>query len=191
MNAQPIRVTVIVSSMREGRLAPIISSWFTTQITQRADMVTDVVDLNDYELPNTLSATDPAVVALQPHIAGADAFVIVVPEYNRSVPGPLKTAIDCYNEEWRAKPVGFVSYGLSSSGGLRAVEHLRLIFAEFHSVGMKDSVVFPRIMDYINADGTFTANTEGCNAAAKLMLDQLGWWAHALRDAKLARPYSG
>lgn len=191
MDIHPIRVTVIVSSMREGRLAPIIGSWFSTQIAQRADMVTEVIDLNDYALPNTLSATDPAVLALQPHIAEADAFVLVVPEYNRSVPGPLKTAIDCYNAEWRAKPVGFVSYGLSSSGGLRAVEHLRLIFAEFHSVGMKDSVVFPRILDYINADGTFTTNTDGCNAAAKLMLDQLSWWAHALRDAKAVRPYSG
>lgn len=189
MSTNPIRVVVIVGSTREGRLAPSVAQWFTGQIGQRDDMVTDVVDLVDTQMPNDLDMNAPDVVALRPRLAAADAFVLVVPEYNRSVPGTLKTLIDCYNVEWEAKPIGFVTYGLSMAGGVRAVEHLRQIFAEFHSFGMKDIVTFPKILNHFDADGNFTPDLDGCNAAAKLMLDQLGWWADALREAKAKRPY--
>jgi NAD(P)H-dependent FMN reductase len=185
----PIKVVVIVGSTREGRLAPAVARWFTGQLDQRDDMVTDVVDLLDTPMPNSLDENAREVVALRPRLARADAFVLVIPEYNRSIPGPLKTLIDCYNAEWEAKPVGFVSYGLSMAGGVRAVEHLRQIFAEFHSVGMKDIVTFPKIGNHFDADGNFAPDLDGCNAAAKLMLDQLGWWARALCDAKARHPY--
>jgi hypothetical protein len=69
------------------------------------------------------------------------------------------------------------------------VEHLRLIFAEFHAIGMKDAVTFPRVFDNLDADGNFAPNLERCNSTAKLMLDQLAWWAITLRDAKAQRPY--
>jgi NAD(P)H-dependent FMN reductase len=169
-----------------------VARWFVAQARQRADLAVDVVDLADAPLPNSLDDNAPEVVALRPRLASADAFVLVVPEYNRSIPGPLKTLVDCFNAEWVAKPVGFVSYGLSMAGGVRAVEHLRQIFAEFHAVGMKDVVTFPRILDHFDADGGFLIDAdaaEGGAAAAKLMLDQLDWWARALRDAKARRPY--
>jgi NAD(P)H-dependent FMN reductase len=75
------------------------------------------------------------------------------------------------------------------AGGVRAVEHLRQIFAEFHAVGMKDVVIFPRVLEHFDAEGNFPANSDGCDAAAKTMLDQLGWWALALREAKAKHPY--
>lgn len=152
-------------------------------------MTTDVIDLADTPMPDNLEAEAPAVAAMRPRLAGADAFVLVAPEYNRSIPGPLKTAIDCFNAEWEAKPVGFVTYGLSMAGGVRAVEHLRQIFGEFHAVGMKDIVTFPKILDHFDAKGDFPADPERSNAAAKLMLDQLAWWANALRRAKALNQY--
>jgi NAD(P)H-dependent FMN reductase len=189
VSPNPLKVLVIVGSAREGRLAPSIARWFLDQLAQRADMAGDVIDLAETPLPASLAEDAPEVVALRPRIAAADAFVLIVPEYNRSVPGPLKTAIDCYNAEWEAKPVGFVSYGLSMAGGVRAVEHLRQIFAEFHSFGMKDIVTFPRVLEHFDPDGDFAPEPEGSAAAAKIMLDQLAWWARALREAKAVRPY--
>lgn len=189
MDTDPVNVTVMVGSTRDGRLAPTVTQWFLDQLGQREDVLVDVLDLADSPLPGSLADTDPAVRALRPRLLRAHAFVLVVPEYNRSIPGPLKTLIDCFNPEWEAKPVGFVSYGLSLAGGVRAVEHLRQIFAEFHSVGMKDIVSFPRILDQFDADGNFPLDRSGAAAAAKLMLDQLVWWADALRQAKARRPY--
>ncbi|MEU9341556.1 NAD(P)H-dependent oxidoreductase [Streptomyces sp. NPDC048278] len=186
---RPVRVALLVGSARDGRLAPDVAGWFARVAARRDDLVLDVVDVAEHLLPASLDETDPRAAALRPRLAGAEAYVVVVPEYNRSVPGPLKTLIDSFQSEWEAKPVGFVGYGLGMAGGVRAIEHLRQIFAEFHCVGMKDVVTFPRVLEHYDTDGTFPAEPEGAEAAAKLMLDQLRWWADALREAKAARPY--
>jgi NAD(P)H-dependent FMN reductase len=189
MSSDPISIVVIIGSTRKGRLAPRITEWFTSQMAQRHDIATRVIDLLGVDIPDDLDENAAGVVELRSHLAAADAFIFVVPEYNRSIPGPLKTLIDCYNTEWEAKPVGFVAYGLSMAGGARAVEHLRQIFGEFHAVCMKDIVAFPRILDHFDPAGHFAPDPGGCNAAAKVMLDQLCWWAQALREAKALRAY--
>ncbi|MYT97318.1 MULTISPECIES: NAD(P)H-dependent oxidoreductase [unclassified Streptomyces] len=189
MESPAVRTAVVVASVRGGRLAPDVAGWFTALAGLRDDLELDVIDLADHELPGSLDAQDPVALALAPRLAGAEAFVLIVPEYNRGVPGPLKTFIDSFQTEWQAKPVGYVSYGLSLSGGVRAVEQLRQIYGEFHAVSMKDAVFFPRVLDHYDARGAFPAEPEGAQAAAKLMLDQLIWWARALRDAKSRRPY--
>ena len=83
----------------------------------------------------------------------ADAFIIVTPEYNHSFPASIKALIDWHYTEWRAKPIGFVSYG-AMSGGLRAVEQLRLIFAEMHSVTVRNCVSFANYWELFQEDGT-------------------------------------
>jgi NAD(P)H-dependent FMN reductase len=114
--------------------------------------------------------------------------VVVTPEYNHSFPASLKNAIDWHFTQWQAKPVGFVSYG-GVAGGLRAVEHLRLVFAELHAMTVRGTVSFHMAPERFDANGE-PREPEGCNRAAKAMLDQLVWWARALRTARAARPYA-
>ncbi|GAA1943929.1 hypothetical protein GCM10009837_82470 [Streptomyces durmitorensis] len=121
-------------------------------------------------------------------LAAADAFVVITPEYNHSFPADLKHAIDWHLDEWRAKPVGFVSYG-GVAGGLRAVEQLRLVFAELHAPTMRDTVSFHGAWHRFGPDGQ-PHDAEGPAGAAKVMLDQLAWWAVTLRDGKAARAYT-
>ncbi|WP_424185769.1 NADPH-dependent FMN reductase [Actinokineospora sp. G85] len=190
MPDRPIRVVVTVGSTRAGRFAPIVASWFVKRASARPDLVVDVVDLAETRLPDALtgfgSLPPEAVTALLPRLAAADAFVVVTPEYNHSYPAPIKTLIDWFFAEWQAKPVGFVSYG-GHSGGLRAVEHLRQVFAEVHAVGIRDTVSFHGARDQFDADGV-PVDTEGATRVAEVMLDQLTWWALALREAKEETP---
>ncbi|MGA5305426.1 NADPH-dependent FMN reductase [Nucisporomicrobium flavum] len=127
---------------------------------------------------------DPATVTEA--LGLADAFVVVTPEYNHSYPAPLKAIIDGHFSEWRAKPVAFVSYG-GLSGGLRAVEHLRPVFAELHAVTVRDTVSFHGARQCFGGDGLPV--DPGSTAAAGRMLDGLAWWGHTLRDARVLRPY--
>jgi NAD(P)H-dependent FMN reductase len=190
------RVAVIVGSVREGRFGSTVAGWFTGRAAERADVSVDVIDLAEVGLPLTFPAfgsqpAPDAVRALQqvtPRLAAADAFVVVTPEYNHSFPASLKNLIDWHTTEWHAKPVGFVSYG-GLSGGLRAVEHLRTVFAELHSVTVRDTVSFHSAWERFDAQGA-PVDPAGPNAAAKTLLDQLLWWAHALREARAARPYA-
>ena len=128
-----------------------------------------------------------AVQELRQRIDEAEGFVVVTPEYNHSLPAALKFLIDSASAPWRAKPVGFVSYG-GISGGLRAVEQLRLVFAEVHAVGIRDSVSFANARSLVDAEGRF-APPEPAGQAMSLMLTQLAWWAEALREARRLRPY--
>ncbi len=191
--AERLHLAVIVGSTRGGRFAPTVASWFADLARQRDDVTVDVVDLVETPLPAALpgfegpSPEDAALfAAVTPRLAAADAFVVVTPEYNHSFPAPLKNLIDAHFGEWRAKPVGFVSYG-GLSGGLRAVEALRVVFAELHAVTVRDTVSFHGAAAVF--DGPAPRDAAGAGAAAKTLLDQVVWWGRALRDAKAVRPY--
>jgi NAD(P)H-dependent FMN reductase len=187
-----LRLVVIVASTRNGRFGPTVAQWFAGRAEKRADLDVDVIDLAEAHLPETLTDPDepvPApVAALSPRLGAADAFAVVTPEYNNSFPAPLKTAIDWYYEEWHAKPVAIICYG-RESGGLLAAAQLRQVFAELHAVAIRNAVSLPCYWDQFAADGSWPRPTAGYEASAKIVLDQLTWWGHALRDARTKRPY--
>jgi NAD(P)H-dependent FMN reductase len=188
----PLHVTLIVGSNRHGRFGPVVADWLLTHLRDREDLAVEVVDVAGADLPTTLARTPEATAALAgitPKLADADAFVVLTPEYNHSYPAGLKNLIDWHYAEWRAKPVGLVSYG-GLAGGLRAVEHLRQVFAELHAVTVRDTVSFHNAGASFDDAGTLL-DPSGPDAAAKTMLDQLLWWGRALREAKEKRPYDG
>jgi NAD(P)H-dependent FMN reductase len=186
---EPIALAVIIGSTREGRFGGVVGDWICGHAKQRDDLVVDVIDLADTPLPATMPRpAPPEVTAYSARIAAADAFVVVTPEYNHSFPGPLKIAIDAVHGGWAAKPVGLVGYG-GMSGGLRAIEHLRAVFAELHAVTVRDTVSFHGAWNRFDEHGR-PHDEDGCGAAATVLLDQVVWWARALREARARRPYA-
>ncbi|MFF2525438.1 NADPH-dependent FMN reductase [Streptomyces liangshanensis] len=188
----PLKLAVILGSTREGRFGPVVADWFLSRTDRHAGFSADLVDLADVELPSALSfrpgpAAQAQLAKVSPRLAEADAFVVITPEYNHSFPAALKSLIDWHYGEWQAKPVGFVSYG-GISGGLRAVEQLRQVFAEMHAVTVRDTVSFHHAGTHFDDEGRHR-DPSAAESAAAAMLDQLAWWGLALRDAKSARPY--
>jgi NAD(P)H-dependent FMN reductase len=133
-------------------------------------------------------SSESALAALQQRIAAADAFIVLAPEYNHSFSASLKAVIDSVYDDWQAKPVGFVSYG-GQSGGIRAVEQLRLVFAELHAVTLRDNVALANVWERFAPDGTLV-NPERPRRALTTLLGQLKWWATALRTARQVAPYA-
>ncbi|NBM18811.1 NADPH-dependent FMN reductase [Streptomyces sp. GC420] len=191
----PLRLAVIVGSNREGRFAPRVADWFRGIAEQRTDLTVDVVDLGGAELPTALSSAPPpaaarSLAAITLALDAAEAFVVITPEYNHSYPSSLKALVDWHFVQWQAKPVAFVSYG-GMSGGLRAVEHLRQVFAELHAVTVRDTVSFHNAHGLFAEDGPKDSEgAAGAAGAAKSLLDQVVWWGLALREAKRRRPYT-
>ncbi|WP_279634796.1 NADPH-dependent FMN reductase [Streptomyces tirandamycinicus] len=176
----PLRVAVIIGSTREGRCGETVGRWFAERAASRDDLRLSLVDLIDYDFP--AHYPDRATTGIREftdEVARADAFVVVTPEYNRSFPASLKQAIDYAYDEWRAKPVAFVSYG-HGSRGLYAVEQLRTVFTELHAVSLRNGVGLNLLEDLSGPDPERSVGP---------MLDQLAWWGLALRDARTARPY--
>lgn len=186
----PLHVTLVVGSNRHGRFGPVVADWLLGRMRDRDDLIPDVVDVADVHLPTSLTPTPEATAALAdvtPKLEGAEAFVVLTPEYNHSFPAGLKNLVDWHYAEWRAKPVALVSYG-GLAGGLRAVEHLRQVFAELHAVTVRDTVSFHNAGASFDDTGRLK-DPSGPDAAAKTMLDQLVWWGKGLREARARRPY--
>jgi NAD(P)H-dependent FMN reductase len=191
MTEERLRIAVIIGSIRAGRFGPTVARWFASQASRHGELDVDVIDLARAWLPDVLpcdgDTAPPPVRDLAPWLVAADAFVIVTPEYNHSFPASLKNAIDWCGDVWKTKPVGFVSYG-GRAAGLRAVEALKPVFTELHAVSVRTTVSFHDHLRQFDAGGRPT-DPDACNAAAENLLDQLIWWALALRDARAKRPY--
>lgn len=172
----PLKVGVVYGSTRNGRFCDTVARWTAAQIGTQAGFTIEIID--------PANAGDD----LKPRLAVCDAFVIVTPEYNHGYPAPLKQLIDSFGEEWHAKAVAFVSYG-GISGGLRAVEQLRQVFAELHAVTIRDSVSFAGAWEQFDASGALR-NPERAQRSMEAMLRRLRWWAAALAQARRASPYA-
>ncbi|MFD4830422.1 NADPH-dependent FMN reductase [Streptomyces uncialis] len=188
----PLRIAVVLGSNRDGRFGPVVADWLLKEIGVRPELRAELVDVGAVDLPTTLPGRPSPEVAAEvakvtPALADAEAFVVLTPEYNHSYPAALKNLIDWHYDEWQAKPVGFVSYG-GISGGLRAVEHLRQVFAELHAVTVRDTVSFANAGSQFDDDGAHR-DPSAAGAAVKSLLDQLTWWGLTLREGKEARPY--
>jgi NAD(P)H-dependent FMN reductase len=180
-----IDVALVLGSTRAGRFCDTIANWAAERIVNSGAFTLDLIDP---AAPQLAASWSDGVSALKQRIGRADAIVVVTPEYNHGYPAPLKSLIDSVGVEWQAKPVAFVSYG-GISGGLRAVEQLRLVFAEVHAVAIRDSVSFANVWSQFDATGKVVA-PDAPNAAMSTMLARLSWWALALQRARKASAYA-
>lgn len=183
----PLNLTLIYGSVRDGRRCDVVAGWAAAEVARHGRFALDTVDPRDGEIARALEGEGAALAALRARFGVADAFLLVVPEYNHSYPAPLKAVIDAAGREWQAKPVAFVSYG-GLSGGLRAVEHLRNVVTELHATGIRDGVSFANVWEAFDDTGA-PVDAAGAGAAMTVLLNRLVWWAAALRTARAAHPY--
>lgn len=195
MPAKP-RVAVIIGSTRAARFADKPAAWIYDLAKAREDWEVELVDLRAFDLPlfdekasnAWVPSEDKRAVAWQEKLAGFDAFIFVVAEYNRSITGALKNALDQAYNEWGRKPMALVGYG--AAGAARAAEHLRTIAIELQMVPIRHGV-------HILGTDFFTVHPLGQNKpiaeieahilpAAKTMLDDLDWWTRATMAARNA-----
>lgn len=184
------RIGIIVGSTRPGRLAESVARWVLALAAERDDAEFDLVDLADHGLPVWDEEQPPATrVYTQPHtlewsrrIAALDGYVFVTPEYNHSIPGVLKNAIDYLHQEWNNKAAGFVSYGFA--GGVRSVEHLRGVMGELAVADVRAQVTLSLSTDFV--DYTVPAPAAHQEGQLATMLDQVVTWSAALKPLHAA-----
>ncbi|WRS30739.1 NAD(P)H-dependent oxidoreductase [Actinomycetaceae bacterium MB13-C1-2] len=158
-----MKVGIIAGSIREGRNGIKVAEWVDEIAQKRGDADYELIDLKKFNVPLLTDPRHPAmaggkystpeVQAWSAAIGSCDAFVFVTPEYNHSVPGAFKNAVDSLAVEWMGKPVGFVSYG--SSSGVRAVEAWRLSLANFGMLDQRAAVELGLFTEF-DDQGNFT-----------------------------------
>jgi NAD(P)H-dependent FMN reductase len=180
-----IKVAIILGSTRPGRKGEAVARWVYEIAKKRSDAEFELVDLLDYDLPLLDEPVPPSLGQYsKPHtrtwaakVDSFDAYVFVTPEYNHGTSGALKNAIDYLFKEWNNKVAGFVGYG--GAGGVRAVEHLRLVMGELMVADVRAQVALSLYTDFENFSVFKPAphQEESVNA----MLDQVIAWGGALK----------
>ncbi|MFD3446347.1 NADPH-dependent FMN reductase [Microbacteriaceae bacterium 4G12] len=182
------KIAIIIGSTRPGRNGEAVAKWVLEHANARGDADYELVDVLDFNLP-VLDEAIPASMGQYQNehtrewaakVAEFDGYIFVTPEYNHSTSGALKNAIDFVYAEWNNKAAGFVSYG--SAGGVRAVEHLRLIMGELQIADVRAQVAFNLATDFRNYSEFTPADYHEGNLAT--MLDQLNAWATALESVR-------
>ena len=179
----PVRLAVIIGSVRHERFADAITGWLLTELAALDGLEVDPIDLADIDLP--LQGTQPGgtETVISDRLRAADAYLVVTPEYNHSFPAALKNAIDWHFTEWAYKPVAFVGYG-AGSGGIRAIEQLRLIFPELRATTTRDAVLLNAPWTRLGPNGY--EGTDAERGALAATMTELDWWARTLRAGRVA-----
>ncbi len=179
-----LQIAIIIGSTRPQRNGEVIAKWVYDIASKRTNTVFEVIDLLDYNLP-IFDEPYPAVMQkyTKEHtkiwsqkINPFDGFIFLAPEYNHSVSSALKNAIDFLAVEWKNKVAAYVGYG--ANGGIRAVEHLRLIMAQFQTVSIRNQVALSIFTDFEN--NMFLPAPQN-QKTLEDMLDQLIKWAQVLK----------
>jgi NAD(P)H-dependent FMN reductase len=187
---------VIIGSTRPGRAGLPVARWIAEYAAKTGEFEVEIVDLAEIDLPMLDEPHHPrARQYTKEHtknfsaiISRADAFVLVLPEYNHGYTAPVKNALDFLIHEWAHKPIGLVSYG-GVSGGVRAVHALKPVLAALKMISVHDGVIIPFVQTFIQGSGDdrrFVPN-DMMETSADAMLAAISAWIPAARIVSAER----
>jgi chromate reductase len=175
-------IPVILGTAREGRFSEKAAK-FMLQEALKAGLESELIDVRDYRIAATDNTQElPEAKNLAGTIDKADALIIVSPEYNHGYPGELKMMLDLLYQQYAKKPVGLCGVSMGGLGGARCVEQLRLVAVEFHMVPIREAIYFSGVRQLFDEKGVI--KDSAYHARAKTFLDELVWYAQALKNAK-------
>ncbi|KOR83010.1 NAD(P)H-dependent oxidoreductase [Peribacillus frigoritolerans] len=179
---EKLQIGIILGSTRIGRVSPQVGNWVKEIADKREDAIYEIVDIADFKLPFFGEGTgkEPGLLAWSEKLSSLDGFVFIVQEYNHSITGALKNALDSARDEWNNKAAGIVSYG--STGGARAAEHLRGILGELLVADVRVNPTLSLFTDFENFKTFKPADLHLGNVHA--MLDQTIAWSGALKNLR-------
>lgn len=177
-----LNIGIIIGSTREGRVSPQVANWVKEIADKRGDANYTIIDLANYKLPllGEPGGDASGATAWSQAVGQQDGFVFIAPEYNHSITGALKNALDYLRAEWNNKAAGIVSYG--SVGGARAAEHLRGILGELLVADVRVHPALSLFTDFENGNifKPAAVQTDSVNQ----MLDQVISWSKALKTIR-------
>ena len=158
-------IGVIVGSLRKESFNRKVANFLVEN--PPVDCTLEIIEIGELNLYNQdfdEGGTPPAYVPFRQKVKSMDAIIFVTPEYNRSVPGVLKNAIDVgsrpYGQSaWDGKPALVVSSSISGLSGFGANHHLRqsLVFLNMPAM-QQPEVYLANVQDYFDESGKLTKN---------------------------------
>lgn len=154
------KVAVLVGSLRKGAFSRMTANALVSLAPPGLELqIIEIGQLSLYNQDDDTAAPPIPWTEFRAAIKAADAVLFVTPEYNRSVPAPLKNAIDIgsrpYRQSvWEGKPGAVMSVSPGAIGGFGANHHLRqsMVFLNVPMMQQPEAYV-GGVADLFDADG--------------------------------------
>lgn len=179
-------IPVLAGTTREQRKSIFAARLVAEVGATFEDVEVELIDPKDFYFPgdgNDPEGKDPRYTAIT---ARADAFFIVTPEYNHSIPGSLKRMLDSELDNYIHKPVAFAGASSGQWGGVRAIEALVTTVREMGMVATFTDMQFPRVQDLFNEAGEL--QNEAYSEYVKGAWTELIWMAKVLKAGREHEP---
>jgi NAD(P)H-dependent FMN reductase len=181
---------IIITSTRPGRIGLPVAQWFAERARAHGAFEVDLVDLAELGLPFLDEPNHPRLRQYtkqhtkdwSARVDRADAFALVLAEYNYGYPATIKNAIDFLHHEWQHKPIGFVSYG-GVAAGTRATQQLKQVVLPLKLYPVNETVSIPFVHQFLDDEDVIRAN-ETMEQASDVMLDELARIEAVLRPLR-------
>jgi chromate reductase len=184
--SNPVRILGIAGSLRRGSYNRAALRAAMQLVPQNAAL--EVFELDGIPGFNQDEEQNPPakVAELKQRVRSADAILIVTPEYNYSIPGVLKNAIDWasrpYGDNaWNGKPVAIIGASIGTFGTARAQYHLRQSFVFLNMLPINQpEVMIGNAAQRFDAQGNLTDETT--KNLIRQLLQNLVDWTHRLAN---------
>ena len=176
---RPLSIPVILGTTRKGRMSAHAARFVAEELRKRDGVVTELIDIAQLPLPVGDAGEGIKDPGFSGKMNGADALVIVTPEYNHSFPGLLKHVLDSCLKEYIHKAAGIVGVSAGPFGGTRVIENFLPVLRELGLVTIFWDVNFGSVNKVFDESGhlldqAFVRRTDK-------FLKELIWMAETLR----------
>jgi NAD(P)H-dependent FMN reductase len=183
-----MKVAVIFGSYRSNRAGIRAAKFCLNQLEGKCQ--TAFLDAQEIDLPildkmlkEFPEGEAPAnMQKASAELRSADAFIIVMGEYNHSLQPGLKNFLDHFQSEYFYKPSALVSYSAGSFGGLRVAMHARAVVAELGMSSIPSIMPIPKITSALDENGK--TEDERMIKRFDRFSKELMWYAEALKKAR-------
>lgn len=183
---EKLNIPVIEGTTRPQRQSIKVSKFIVEVAKQIEEVDAFLVDPVEFNFPgdgNDPEGKDPSYTELTKN---ADAFFIVIPEYNHGYPGSLKRMLDSELSNYIHKPVAFAGVSSGPWGGVRAIESLLHPIREMGMVATFTDVQFPKVQELFKEDGWI--KDDAYVDRVKKAFTELAWMAKAMKWARINLP---
>jgi NAD(P)H-dependent FMN reductase len=153
-----MNIEIIAGSPRQQSVNYRVALYLKNLLQERTPHHINIIDVRDWNLPlqeavwSTVEKTPDEFKPLAQQMLGADALILVSPEYNGSYTAALKTLVDYFPKQSR-KALGIVTTSPGAMGGMRASQQMQLLVAALFGILSPYMLITPGVDKKFDADG--------------------------------------
>jgi NAD(P)H-dependent FMN reductase len=177
-------IAIISPSVRKGRKSNRVALYFKNLINEMNLAEVEILDLLKYNFPlfnerlKFMESPSADMIDFAEKVKSADGVIIITPEYNGGCPASLKNAIDLLTDEWRRKPVGFVTVSNGNFAGTQVITSIQFALWKLGAITVPSTIRLPNIGSTFDEAGTPADKTD-LDKRASAFVSELLWYIEA------------